>query len=330
MPAMQSRRLGDSGLRVSAVSLGSWLTFGESVDATATAELVRHAYELGIRLFDTADVYGGGAAEEVLGTALAPLPRRQLVIATKCFFPCSDGANDRGLSRKHLVESVETSLRRLRTEYLDLHQCHRYDPHVPLEETVRTYGDLIRQGKMLYWGVSMWNAEQIADAVRMAEALGVPRPVSNQPSYSIAVRDIETEVMPRCRALGLGQIVFSPLGQGALTGKYSGGQRPSGSRADDERLSRWMGRYLDSANLARIDRLQPIAEGLGVSMAQLALAWCLHRPEVASVIVGVTRTSQLDENVRAAELALPDEVVAEIDALFPPGTSLPMPAQGPR
>jgi len=325
---MRTRRLGRSGLQVSTLSLGSWLTFGEAIDAAATNAIVERAFDLGIRFFDTADVYAHGHAEQVLGKALSPFRRHHVVVATKCFFPMSAEANDRGLSRKHLFESVEGLLRRLGTVYIDLHQCHRWDPDTPLDETLRAYEDLIRQGKVLYWGVSCWSAEQIAAACHGADAAGAFRPVSNQPPYSMLRRDIENEVLPAGRELGLSQVVFSPLAQGALTGKYSGGARPPGSRASNERLNRWMGRVLGDEVLARIDRLRPIAAELGLSLAQLALAWCLRLPEVASVIVGATRPAQLEENIVAADVDLPAEACAAIDALFPPGSDVPLPPGG--
>lgn len=314
---MEYRRLGRSGLRVSEVSLGSWLTFGAAVDAEASADLIRRAYDLGINLFDTADAYAGGGAEEVLGRAIQEIPRHHLVIATKCFFPMSDRPNDRGLSRKHVVESVEASLRRLGTDYVDLHQCHRADPATPMEETVRAYEDLIRQGKVLYWGVSEWRAAEIVDACRSADLWRAYRPISSQPQYSILRRGIEREVLPVSQREGLGQIVWSPLAQGVLTGKYAGGQRPPGSRATDAKRNQFMSTFLEGTEVERVEQLRPIADGLGLSMAQLALAWCLCSPGVASVIVGVTRPEQLEDNVRAAGRRLPEDVVARIDALFP-------------
>jgi aryl-alcohol dehydrogenase-like predicted oxidoreductase len=220
----QARR---SGLVVSEVSVGSWLTLGSSVDRAGTREIVHRAFDLGVNLFDTADVYSNGAGEEALGDALAGIPRRYVVIATKCFFPMSERPNDRGLSRKHIFESIEGSLRRLGTDYVDLLQCHRYDPNTPVEETVRAFDDLVRQGKVLYWGVSEWSAEQIVDACRCADALHAVRPISNQPQYNALRRGIEAEVIPVSRREGLSQIAFSPLAQGALTGKYSGGRRPA-------------------------------------------------------------------------------------------------------
>src|SRR5688572_6247720 len=301
---MEYRNLGNSGLVVSEVSLGSWLTLGSSVDRAGTREIVHRAFDLGVNLFDTADVYSNGAGEEALGAALQGIPRRYVVIATKCFFPMSERPNDRGLSRKHIFESVEGSLCRLGTDYVDLLQCHRYDPNTPVAETVRAFDDLVRQGKVLYWGVSEWNGAQIVDACRCADALGAVRPISNQPQYNMLRRAIEAEVIPVSRREGLSQIVFSPLAQGALTGKYSGGKRPSDTRAADTVRNVFMKSFLESDSLARTDQLRPIAEELGISMAQLALAWCLAEPNVASVIVGVPRVAQPEDTVQAAGLRL--------------------------
>lgn len=314
---MEYRRLGRTGLRVSEISLGSWLTLGSSVASDDSASLVQHAFDAGINLFDTADVYAGGAAEEVLGQAIRELPRHRLVIATKCFFPMSSDTNDRGLSRKHITESVERSLGRLGTDYIDLQQCHRPDPETPIEETVRAYEDLIRQGKLLYWGVSEWRAAHVVDACRIADQHSAYRPISNQPQYNIMRRQIEREVLPVCDREGLGQIVFSPLGQGVLTGKYTGGERPAGTRAADTQRNQFMDAYMSDEILSKVDQLVPLADELGLSLAQLSLAWCLRHPGVSSTIVGVTRREQLDDNLKAAGQKLPEDVLAKIDGLFP-------------
>jgi voltage-dependent potassium channel beta subunit len=314
---MEYRQLGRSGLRVSEVSLGSWLTLGSSVDREGTREIVQRAYELGVNFFDTADVYANGEAEQALGQALRAIPRRHVVIASKCFFPMSERPNDWGLSRKHIVESVEASLERLGTEYLDLHQCHRPDPSTPLEETVCAYEDLIRQGKILYWGVSEWPASLIADACLIADTHHAYRPVSNQPQYSLLRRGIEHEVIPVCEREGLGQLAFSPLAQGVLSGKYTGGAAPQGSRARDDSRNRFMKDFLRPETVAKVAELTPIADELGVSMPQLALAWCLRQPNVSSVIAGVTKTSQLEEDLKASGLELPTDVLERLDALLP-------------
>lgn len=316
---MEYRPLGRSGLRVSEVSLGSWLTFGATVDVPATVDVVRAAVDAGIVFFDTADVYATGAAEEALREALRGLQRHKLVIATKAFFPMSEDPNDRGLSRKHLFESVHASLRRLGTDYLDLHQCHRADPSVPVEETVRAYEDLIRQGKVLYWGTSEWSAEQIASALAAADRHGAYRPTSNQPQYSLLRRGIEKKVLPLCAREGIGQVVWSPLAQGVLTGKYRPGARPEGTRAAHPFQARFMEAFLTDAVLARVEQLRPIAGDLGLTMAQLALAWCLRQEAVASVIVGATRPAQLAETAKASGVKLPPDAVAEIDRLFAVG-----------
>lgn len=287
------------------------------MDIRETLRLIHRAFDQGIYFFDTADVYQSGEGERALGEALSPLPRQQVVIATKCFFAMSDSPNDRGLSRKHLFESVEGSLRRLKTDYIDLHQCHRFDPDVPLEETIRSYDDLIRQGKLLYWGVSHWSASQIAQGCAVADDLDAVRPISNQPEYSILRRGIEASILPTSLREGIGQIVFSPLAQGALTGKYSHGRLPPGSRANDPKRNRWMSDLLQARVLDRIDQLRPIADELSLSLAQLALAWCLQRPEVSSVLIGATRIEQLEENIKAVGIDLPDEALERIDELFP-------------
>jgi voltage-dependent potassium channel beta subunit len=314
---MEYRQLGRSGLRVSEVSLGSWLTFGATVDTAATTAVVRAALDAGVNFFDTADVYAGGAAEEALREALRGHPRHQLVIATKAFFPMSEGPNDRGLSRKHLFESVHASLRRLGTDYLDLHQCHRADPSVPVEETVRAYEDLIRQGKVLYWGTSEWDAPQIEAALAAADRCEGYRPISNQPQYSLLRREIERAVLPLCAREGIGQVVWSPLAQGVLTGKYRPGERPAGTRAADPFQSRFMEAFLVDDVLARVERVRPLAADLGLSLAQLALAWCLRDRAVASVIVGATRPGQVLENAKASGVALPEDALRALDAIFP-------------
>ncbi len=314
---MKYRRVGASGLVVSEIAFGSWLTLGGSVDAAASERIVRHAFDLGVTLFDTADVYASGEAERALGRALAGLPRTRLVLATKCYFPMSDDPNDRGLSRKHVTESVHASLRRLECEYLDLHQCHRPDPETPLEETVRAYEDLIRQGKVLYWGVSEWSADQVAEVCRIADATGGYRPISNQPQYSLLNRSIEREGLAESSRLGLGQLVWSPLAQGVLTGKYSGGARPQGSGATAPARAPFLAPLLAPANLARVERMRPLAGALGVSLAQLALAFCLRLPDVAAAIVGATRPEQLDETVAASGIALPRATVRALERIFP-------------
>jgi voltage-dependent potassium channel beta subunit len=315
---MQHRRLGRSGLKVDEVVLGSWLTFGSSVDDDATAACVRAALDAGIRTFDTADVYALGRAEASLGRALSGVPRKDVVLATKVFWPTGDGPNDRGLSRKHVFESCAASLARLRTDYVDLYQCHRDDPDVPLEEVVRAMEDLVRRGMVLYWGVSEWTGARIVEAIRVAREVGGYGPVCNQPEYSLLERGIEAEVLPASRAAGVGQWVWSPLAQGVLTGKYSGGRRPAGSRGADEQRGRFMAEYLTPEVLARVDRFVALAREAGLPPARLALAWCLHQPGVDAVVVGATRPAQVAENAAASGVRLDRALLDRLDALFPP------------
>ncbi len=318
---MKYRPLGRSGLRVSEIALGSWLTLGSSVGVSDTRALVHRAFELGVNLFDSADVYSDGAGEEALGKALQELPRDELVIATKAYFPTGPGPNARGLSRKHLVASVEGSLRRLGTDRIDLHQCHRFDPETPLEETIATYADLVRQGKLLYWGVSLWSPRQLWGAQRIARRLRAPGPISNQPEYSLLARDAERRLLPASRWLGVSQIVWSPLAQGVLTGKYGAQAQPAGSRAADSMRSSFMARYLNPESLARAAELRALAAERGLSPAQLALAWCLRQPAVASVLAGATQLSQIEENAGASGIALDAPLLHRLDALFPRGRS---------
>jgi len=301
---------------VSEVILGSWLTFGSSVDEEVTATCVRAALDAGIQTFDTADVYALGAAERALGKALAGVPRKDIVLATKCFWPTGPGPNDRGLSRKHVFESLHASLARLGTDYVDLFQCHRFDPDTPLEETVRALEDAVRQGKVLAWGVSVWTGAQIREGLALARAAGGYGPVSNQPPYSLLDRGIEAEVLPTCRELGLGQIVFSPLAQGVLSGKYGAGTRPAGTRAADADRNRFMQDYLAPASLAKVQRFAALAKEVGTTPARLALAWCLHQPGVDAVIAGATRPEQVRENAGACDVPWDAALGSRITSLF--------------
>lgn len=318
---MEYRKLGKWGVKVSAVGLGSWLTYGGAVSRTETSDLVKAAYDRGINFFDCANVYSAGKAEEALGHALKRFERSSYVLATKVFFPMGERPNDRGLSRKHVLESCDASLKRMRVDYIDLFQCHRADPEVPMYETVRVMDDLIRQGKVLYWGVSEWSAEQIEDAVQTAYSLNAMPPVSNQPQYNMLVRNIETAVIPTSRKLGLGQVVFSPLAQGVLTGKYLPNQPfPKDSRAADERQNKFLlGRNtMSQESLELVQRLRPIADDLGVTMAQLALAWCLRLPEISSVIIGATKISQIEDNIKAAKLTFDQSVWDKVESILTP------------
>jgi voltage-dependent potassium channel beta subunit len=310
---MRYRHLGRSGLRVSAVGLGSWLTYGGTVEEETARACIARAYELGINFFDTANVYARGRAEEVVGRALAAYPRESFVLATKVYFPMGPGPNDRGLSRKHVRDQCHLSLRRLGVETIDLYQCHRYDDDTPLEETCGIMNDLLDQGKILYWGVSEWSAEEIRAVVELCLDAGWMPPVSNQPEYNALQRRIEDDVLPATEELGLGNVVWSPIAQGVLTGKYrSPGEAPAGSRAASE-AGGFMGRYLDEDVIRAVAEFRRIAEQAGVTPAQLAVAWCLRRPEVSSAIVGATRLEHVEENAAAAELDLGADVLAAID-----------------
>ncbi|MEU6425460.1 aldo/keto reductase family protein [Microbispora sp. NPDC046973] len=316
---MEYRHLGRSGLMVSEISYGNWITHGSQVEEDAAVECVRAALDEGITTFDTADVYAGTRAEEVLGRALKGVRRESLEIFTKVYWPTGEGKNDRGLSRKHIMESINGSLRRLQTDYVDLYQAHRFDVETPLEETLRAFDDLVRQGKVLYVGVSEWSADQIARALKIADEMGFDRLVSNQPQYSMLWRVIEAEVVPLCEKEGLGQIVWSPIAQGVLTGKYLPGQPPpAGSRATDPAGSGFIGRMMDDELLRRVQDLKPIAADLGLSMAQLAVAWVLQNPNVSSAIVGATKPEQVRDNVKASGVKLDAEVLKKIDDVLGP------------
>ncbi|MFB5661188.1 aldo/keto reductase family protein [Alteribacillus sp. HJP-4] len=315
---MNYRRLGSSGMKISEIGLGSWLTYGESVEDNNSIDIIHHAYNNGINFFDTANVYNRGEAEKVVGRALSDYARDSYVLATKVYFPMGEGPNDRGLSRKHIVEQCEASLQRLGVDYVDLYQCHRFDPETPVEETLMALDDLVKQGKILYYGVSEWSAAQIADAVHVAKERNLNPMVSNQPIYNMLVRYIEKDVMPVSEANGIGQVVFSPLAQGILTGKYRPGQEvPKDSRAANEDINRFMKQYLNDDVLQQVIRLEDLAQNeLGIKLSQLALAWILRKPGVSSAIVGASRPSQLEENLKAAEVELTDDVSGEIDSIL--------------
>ncbi len=311
---MRYRHLGRSGLKVSEISLGSWLTYGGYVGDEAAIACIRRAYELGVNLFDTANVYRRGAAEQLVGRTLADYPREELVVATKVYFPMGEGPNDSGLSRKHVMEQCHASLRRLGMDYIDLYQCHRPDSDTPVEETLRVLDDLVTQGKVLYVAVSEWSAEQLEEARGIQADLGFDPLVSNQPQYSMLVRTIERDVIPVSEQLGIGQLVWSPLAQGILTGKYMpGDEPPKGSRAASPKEQGFMRRLMDDRVLEAVQRLRPVAEGLGLTMAQLAVAWVLRQESVSSAIVGASRPEQVDENVAASGVELSGEALGAID-----------------
>lgn len=313
---MQYRQLGRAGVRVSTIALGSWLTYGNAVAEETAIACIHRAYELGINFFDTANVYNRGAAEEVVGRGLSDFSRDSYALATKVYFPMGEGPNDRGLSRKHILEQCHASLRRLGTDYIDLYQCHRYDPETPLEEVLRALDDLVTQGKVLYAGVSEWSATQIVDAVYTARELNLDRIVSNQPIYNLLQRYIERDVLPVCEREGIGQVVFSPLSQGILTGKYRLGQQPEpGTRATDPRANAFMQHLLNEETLTAVQNLQTVAQQGGYSLSQMALAWVLRKPIVSSAIIGATRPEQVEENVKASEITLPEEVLQQIDKI---------------
>ncbi|MFD0905274.1 aldo/keto reductase family protein [Actinomadura sediminis] len=317
---MEFRHLGRSGLKVSEIAYGNWLTHGSQVEEDAANACVHAALDEGVTTFDTADVYAGTRAEEVLGRALKGRRREGLEIFTKVYWPTGPGQNDRGLSRKHIMESINGSLRRLGTDYVDLYQAHRFDHETPLEETLRAFDDLVRQGKVLYVGVSEWRAEEIERALKIADEMGFDRIVSSQPQYSMLWRVIEDEVVPLCEREGIGQIVWSPIAQGVLTGKYRPGQPlPEGSRAtDDKGGSDMIKRYLTDDLLTRVQELRPIADDLGLSMAQLAIAWTLQNPNVSAAIVGASRPEQVRDNVKAAGVKLDADVLKRIDDVLGP------------
>src|SRR5690242_18467750 len=311
---MEFRHLGRSGLLVSEISYGNWITHGSQVEEEAATDCVRAALDLGITTFDTADVYAGTRAESVLGRALAGQRREGLEIFTKVYWPTGPGRNDRGLSRKHIMESINGSLRRLQTDYVDLYQAHRYDHATPIEETMVAFADVVRSGKALYIGVSEWDAAQIRAAAGLARELNISL-VSNQPQYSMLYRVIEAQVVPTSEELGLSQIVWSPIAQGVLTGKYLPGQAPpAGSRAtDDKSGANFIQVFMRDDVLTAVQKLRPLADEAGLTMAQLAVAWVLQNPNVASAIVGATRPEQLEENVKAAGVKLDADLLKKID-----------------
>lgn len=315
---MNHRHLGQSGLVVSEIAYGNWITHALQVEKDTAIACVRAALDEGITTFDTADIYANTRAEEVLGEALAGERRQGLEIFTKVYWPTGPGRNDRGLARKHIMESIDGSLRRLRTDYVDLYQAHRYDFETPLEETMLALADLVRQGKVLYVGVSEWTAEQIERAAALARELKIPF-ISNQPQYSMLWRVIEAQIIPACEKLGMGQIVWSPMAQGVLSGKYLPGQTPpAGSRATSDAGSQFIARFMSDDVLARVQRLKPIAEEAGLSMAQLAVAWVLQNPNVSSAIVGATKPEQMRENVKASGVELDGAIMKRIDEVLGP------------
>ncbi|NLE51335.1 MAG: aldo/keto reductase [Chloroflexi bacterium] len=313
---MRYRRVGDSGLKVSELSLGGWTTFGDSVtDPQLTRDLITLAYENGINFFDIADSYARGGAERAMGAVLKEFPRHTLVISSKLYWPISDDINDRGLSRKHIMESIDRSLRNIGTDYLDIYFCHRYDAETPVEETARAMDDLIRRGKILYWGTSEWTDQQLQEALDICDDYGLYRPIVEQPQYNlIHRRRIEESILPLVEEEGIGLVVWSPLASGLLTGKYDD------ATPEDSRLAQkdWLAQNLLKDDLRdAVRQLKPIANDLGVTRAQLAIAWTLHQPAVSSAITGATKISQLEDTLKAVEIELDEDVLEHIDELFP-------------
>lgn len=314
---MLYRRLGRTGMKVSAISLGAWTTYGGSVqDKALIKDIAAAALEHGVNFFDNADVYATGKGESFLGEVLEDLgtPRHHLVLSTKVFWPMSDDVNDRGLSRKHVLESIDMSLERMRTDYVDVYFAHRFDPETPMDEIVEAFSDVVRSGRAHYWGTSEWSAAQIAEAHTYAKAHGLVAPVTEQPQYSMLYRErVENEILPTTEAKGIGLVVWSPLAMGMLTGKYDDGV-PAGSRfADNDGFRE---RFLTDANAAKVKALKGVADDLGISRAQLALAWTLRQSGVCSVITGATRVEQLVDNVAAADVTLDQATIERIDAIL--------------
>ncbi|MGB7341619.1 MAG: aldo/keto reductase family protein [Phototrophicaceae bacterium] len=314
---MQYRQLGNAGMRVSTVSLGGWINFGEGkVEHDRGRKIIETAYENGINFFDIADIYGRGKAETQMGEVLAQFPRHSLVISSKVYWPMSDETNDRGLSRKHVMESIDKSLDRIGTDYLDIYFCHRYDENTPIREVARTMNDLIETGKVHYWGTSEWPAIRIQEAYEICDRYGWHLPQTEQPQYSMLYRErVEDEIMPVTNPRGIGIVPFSPLGQGMLTGKYDDGV-PEDSRFGREEWAKK--RFLNDANAQKVRQLKPIADEIGITRAQLALAWVLRHPLVSSVITGATKPEQILDNIQAVDVELTSEQIAQIDAILNP------------
>lgn len=312
---MQYRKLGRTGLKVSEISLGSWLTYGNAVENNMAVKTIDTAYELGINFFDTANAYNRGEAEKVVGEALGKYRRDSYVLATKVFFPMGDGPNDRGLSRKHVFEQAHASLKRLKVDYIDILYCHRYDPETPVEETLRTIDDLIRQGKIFYAGVSEWTGAQLQEAINVADRYLLDRIVVNQPLYNILDRKIENEVIPVSEKNGISQVVFSPLAQGVLTGKYKDPRNlPADSRATNDKMNGFIKRYMSDNTLNAVTKINTVADKSGIPMSRLALAWVLRQRNVASALIGASKPEQVVENVKASGYTLSNDIINEIDA----------------
>lgn len=314
---MEYRNLGRSGLKVSEVALGGWVTYGHSVhDETMVRDIVKAAYDEGVNFFDQADIYAKGKSEELMGAALRDFPRHTLVMSSKVYWPMSDDVNDQGLSRKHILESIDGSLKRLGTDYLDIYFAHRYDENVPMDEIVMAFDQVVRSGRALYWGTSMWPAARIAEAVEFAKAHGLHGPATEQPEYSMIHRDrVENDILPYTERAGVGLVVWSPLAMGLLTGKYDDG-RPDGARLSDN--ENWAKNFLTDENIQKVRDLRPVADDLGITRAQLAVAWLLRHRGVSSVITGATKPGQITDTVRAAGVRLDAAVVQRIEEILNP------------
>ena len=318
---MKYRQLGKYGLRLSAIGIGSWLTYGMSINDKTALNCIKTALDEGVIFFDTADIYNKGEAELSLGRIFfdeLKIRREDVVIASKCFWPMSQNPNDQGLSRKHVFESVHKSLKRLKTDYIDLYQCHRHDPNTPMEEICRSFNDLILQGKLLYWGVSEWSAENINEAAAVCEKYNLHRPVSNQPQYNIIRPQIETNgVMAACEKYGMGEVVWSPLAQGLLSGKYTGGKIPGDSRAANEKVNHFIKESINNTKLLeQVDKFTELAKSIEATPAQLALAWCLRKENITSAITSASKPEQVTENCKAAEIDFSPALEQAVKEIF--------------
>ncbi len=309
---MKYRNVGRTGLKVSEIALGAWLTYGGPVEDKIAVRIIRTAIDQGVNLLDIADIYAKGEAEKTVGVAIKDVRRSDLVLSSKVFWPMSDNPNDRGLSRKHIMESVEQSLKRIGTDYLDLYYCHRFDPDTPVEETVRAMSDLVRQGKVLYWGTSVWEAEEIEQAVGIAKEYNGYLPSVEQPRYNMLDRHIEERIMPACDRHGMGLTVWSPLAQGLLTGKYNDGA-PRGTRGSE---TMWLAGHITDENLSRVRKLGALAAELDITTGQLALAWILRKREISAAITGATAVEQLEENLAASDVELDSENIEKIEIIL--------------
>lgn len=309
---MKYRKVGSSGLKISEISIGGWLTYGNTVDKKKTEPIIKTGLDNGINFIDLADIYSRGKAEDIIGSIMKDMTRSNLVISSKVFWPMSENVNDRGLSRKHIMESIDKSLKRLGTDYLDIYFLHRFDPDVSYEEIARIMNDLVSQGKILYWGTSVWSADQLERMLGVCEKYNLYRPIVEQPRYNMIDRHIEVYILDACARNGIGLTIWSPLAQGLLTGKYNKGM-PDDSRAAN---SKWLENDLNETNLEKVKKLADLASSYGITVSQLALAWILRKDEISSVIIGATKVSQVEENVKASDVILDDDTMDEIENIL--------------